>query len=113
MGFDSEGPAQRDHVDLGLGNIHALETAFNRPRKAHSLGANLQDLILGVVTDHERDRNSVSGRRPQSLNSVQRRPFAQDRQHWPLGPGEFDADAAAQSPAEGPSAMAEIAGWVL
>ena len=77
------------------------------------MGADLQNLVLGVVADHERDGNAVSGCGPQPLNTVQRRPFSEDRQHGPLGPGEFDADTAAQSPAQGPAAMAEIASWVV
>ena len=51
------------------------------------------------------------GRRPEPLDAVHGGPFAQHGQHRPIGPGQLDAQAAAEPPAQGPAAMGEIAGW--
>ncbi len=77
------------------------------------MGTDLQDLVLGVVADYERDRDAVFGGRPESLDSVESGPLTQNAEDRPVRPREFDADAATEPPAERPTAMPEIAGRIV
>ena len=108
LGSNAQRSGQPDHVDLGLSQIHAQKPALRGCRQIRAGGAALENLILGVVADDERDVQPISGRVQSPWIPYIAAPSPSRASTGRSGQASFTPNGTAQSPAQRPAAMAEI-----
>src|SRR4051812_20146651 len=100
MSLDAEAFGERQVIEFRPDEINAFELLLLSLRQTQAPAAEFQNLILRVVADDKHDWNLVAGGGPQTLHAVSRRPFAEQRQHRPIRPGEFRPNRHTEAPSQ-------------